>query len=258
MSAQRPRDCLAAVSAQRGGEVLRSRIGSREVRSGAVRTSEGIGEASHRGDLAPWIPPRRCGIDPRYGATSRVQTRARVATKGHRRNRHRRPGPPGSRRGSRRPDRSRKPSCHISGRIRNGPIKRRPLEPRTDRIDGRLLRATVGRRDHDGTVTRNARDAEIEVRRARSQSSTVRAGQLRLGSTARRSKRRPPGPPTLEGPGSQSLYLRGSRRRGRDLNPRPDFRRVRDFQSRSLGHSDTSPRLAHGIRVSGPPRRALR
>ena len=27
-----------------------------------------------------------------------------------------------------------------------------------------------------------------------------------------------------------------------DLNPRPAFRRVRDFQSRSFGRSDTSPR----------------
>jgi tricorn protease-like protein len=32
------------------------------------------------------------------------------------------------------------------------------------------------------------------------------------------------------------------RRRGRDLNPRRTFQHVRDFQSRSLGHSDTSPR----------------
>jgi hypothetical protein len=31
------------------------------------------------------------------------------------------------------------------------------------------------------------------------------------------------------------------RRRGRDLNPRRTFQHVRDFQSRSLGHSDTSP-----------------
>jgi hypothetical protein len=30
-------------------------------------------------------------------------------------------------------------------------------------------------------------------------------------------------------------------RRGRDLNPRRTFQHVRDFQSRSLGHSDTSP-----------------
>jgi hypothetical protein len=32
-----------------------------------------------------------------------------------------------------------------------------------------------------------------------------------------------------------------SERRGRDLNPRRTFQHVRDFQSRSLGHSDTSP-----------------
>ena len=31
-------------------------------------------------------------------------------------------------------------------------------------------------------------------------------------------------------------------RRGRDLNPRHSFHHVHDFQSRSLGHSDTSPR----------------
>src|SRR5690349_5201682 len=30
-------------------------------------------------------------------------------------------------------------------------------------------------------------------------------------------------------------------RRGRDLNPRRTFQHVRDFQSRSLDHSDTSP-----------------
>ena len=35
---------------------------------------------------------------------------------------------------------------------------------------------------------------------------------------------------------------RPSRRRGRDLNPRRTFQHVRDFQSRSLGRSDTSPR----------------
>ena len=33
-----------------------------------------------------------------------------------------------------------------------------------------------------------------------------------------------------------------STRRGRDLNPRRSFHHVRDFQSRSLDHSDTSPR----------------
>ncbi len=32
-----------------------------------------------------------------------------------------------------------------------------------------------------------------------------------------------------------------ARRRGRDLNPRRTFRPVRDFQSRSLDRSDTSP-----------------
>src|SRR5438552_4500214 len=34
------------------------------------------------------------------------------------------------------------------------------------------------------------------------------------------------------------------RRRGRDLNPRRTFQHVRDFQSRSLDRSDTSPRWA--------------
>src|SRR5579864_8669714 len=34
---------------------------------------------------------------------------------------------------------------------------------------------------------------------------------------------------------------RAAKRRGRDLNPRRTFQHVRDFQSRSLGHSDTSP-----------------
>jgi hypothetical protein len=38
------------------------------------------------------------------------------------------------------------------------------------------------------------------------------------------------------------LPLKGeAERRGRDLNPRRTFQHVRDFQSRSLGHSDTSP-----------------
>ena len=60
------------------------------------------------------------------------------------------------------------------------------------------------------------------------------------------------------------------RRRGRDLNPRWTFRPIRDFQSRSLGHSDTSPdpqqstragiRRPHGQSPSGlqkaPPRAA--
>src|SRR5437763_1921706 len=36
-------------------------------------------------------------------------------------------------------------------------------------------------------------------------------------------------------------FPRVSRRRGRDLNPRRTFRPVRDFQSRSLDRSDTSP-----------------
>jgi hypothetical protein len=41
--------------------------------------------------------------------------------------------------------------------------------------------------------------------------------------------------------------FRAVRRRGRDLNPRRTFRPVRDFQSRSLDRSDTSP---SGGRVS--------
>src|SRR6188508_702175 len=44
-------------------------------------------------------------------------------------------------------------------------------------------------------------------------------------------------------PGSNLEHPLPDRRRGRDLNPRPAFRRVRDFQSRSFGRSDTSPRL---------------
>src|SRR5207249_3092836 len=39
----------------------------------------------------------------------------------------------------------------------------------------------------------------------------------------------------------QSVPPRDPRRRGRDLNPRRTFQHVRDFQSRSLDHSDTSP-----------------
>ena len=37
---------------------------------------------------------------------------------------------------------------------------------------------------------------------------------------------------------------RSGKRRGRDSNPRPTFRQVRDFQSRSFGRSDTSPSAA--------------
>src|SRR5262249_1417204 len=37
------------------------------------------------------------------------------------------------------------------------------------------------------------------------------------------------------------LGRREEKRRGRDSNPRRTFQHVRDFQSRSLGHSDTSP-----------------
>src|SRR5205814_4200155 len=45
-----------------------------------------------------------------------------------------------------------------------------------------------------------------------------------------------------------------TRRRERDLNPRRTFRHVRDFQSRSLDRSDTSPRGGSGYRAV-PPRR---
>ncbi len=41
-------------------------------------------------------------------------------------------------------------------------------------------------------------------------------------------------------PGAVGGRQKGERR-GRDLNPRRTFQHVRDFQSRSLGHSDTSP-----------------
>ena len=47
-------------------------------------------------------------------------------------------------------------------------------------------------------------------------------------------------------------------RRGRDLNPRRTFQPVRDFQSRSLGRSDTSPRsrrVAPGVASQGGARR---
>src|SRR6266508_2969318 len=42
--------------------------------------------------------------------------------------------------------------------------------------------------------------------------------------------------------------MKKNERRGRDLNPRRTFQHVRDFQSRSLGHSDTSPRPAQDSR----------
>src|SRR3954454_12440207 len=43
-------------------------------------------------------------------------------------------------------------------------------------------------------------------------------------------------------------------RRGRDLNPRRTFQHVRDFQSRSLDHSDTSPSDAQGTASGVAPR----
>jgi hypothetical protein len=39
-----------------------------------------------------------------------------------------------------------------------------------------------------------------------------------------------------------------AQRRGRDLNPRRTLQHVRDFQSRSLDHSDTSPSEGQGSR----------
>src|SRR3954466_7910497 len=43
-------------------------------------------------------------------------------------------------------------------------------------------------------------------------------------------------------------------RRGRDLNPRRTLQHVRDFQSRSLDHSDTSPSDAQRTAPPRPPR----
>src|SRR4051812_9338108 len=52
----------------------------------------------------------------------------------------------------------------------------------------------------------------------------------------------PAGPcPPPEGAFVAGIALGEVERRGRDLNPRRTFQHVRDFQSRSLGHSDTSP-----------------
>jgi hypothetical protein len=48
---------------------------------------------------------------------------------------------------------------------------------------------------------------------------------------------------------------RGAKRRGRDLNPRRTFQHVRDFQSRSLDHSDTSPGDAQRIHSREKARR---
>ena len=61
----------------------------------------------------------------------------------------------------------------------------------------------------------------------------------------------PSGP--VEGRGGTGRFPRTERRRrGRDLNPRRTFQHVRDFQSRSLGHSDTSP--SRGQRSAPYPR----
>jgi hypothetical protein len=46
-----------------------------------------------------------------------------------------------------------------------------------------------------------------------------------------------------------------AKRRGRDLNPRRTFQHVRDFQSRSLDHSDTSPGDAQRIHSREKARR---
>ena len=65
-----------------------------------------------------------------------------------------------------------------------------------------------------------------------------------------------PGATTSERPPSTLLPRRSSgenaKRRGRDLNPRRTFQHVRDFQSRSLGHSDTSPRCEAEKEGSNP------
>ncbi len=71
-------------------------------------------------------------------------------------------------------------------------------------------------------------DARLSVRRPGGQCCTARPAGWRALRRARRSAKR------IAGQGS-------GRRRGRDSNPRPTFRQVRDFQSRSFGHSDTSP-----------------
>src|SRR5947199_6108496 len=43
-----------------------------------------------------------------------------------------------------------------------------------------------------------------------------------------------------------------SERRGRDLNPRGTFQHLRDFQSRSLDHSDTSPNWSGSSLTADP------
>ena len=80
-------------------------------------------------------------------------------------------------------------------------------------------------------------------------SACMRVGQCRVARAARRK--------AVSGArrGASRAGQGSGRRRGRDSNPRPTFRQVRDFQSRSFGRSDTSPGAAS---VAAPSRaRAL-
>ncbi len=79
---------------------------------------------------------------------------------------------------------------------------------------------------------------------------------LHSGSSRRRAptKCSPLDPAPRTTTGGQLRRSSPESRRGRDLNPRRTFQHVRDFQSRSLGRSDTSPggtRLAPGCSATG-------
>ena len=67
---------------------------------------------------------------------------------------------------------------------------------------------------------------------------------------------RAPNPEGLATSGRDSML----RRRGRDLNPRRTFQHVRDFQSRSFGRSDTSPRQVSAYlgHAGSPEKRSAR
>src|SRR3954465_5270428 len=68
------------------------------------------------------------------------------------------------------------------------------------------------------------------------------------------SRVRIPPSPSSESPAAGGAFAFTTERRGRDLNPRRTFQHVRDFQSRSLDHSDTSPSDAQRTAPPRPPR----
>ncbi len=124
----------------------------------------------------------------------------------------------------------------------------------------RLRAGQSARQPREGEERRRADGDRAAPPRARSRNATFGSAASRpIGRRVRRvaligtSSPRPTCAGAAHDGSERSRLLRegGSRgepavppvlRRGRDLNPRTAFRRLRDFQSRSFGRSDTSPR----------------